>query len=239
MMKVSLFITCLCDMFHPNIGKDTVEVLERFGCDVDFPEAQTCCGQPAFNSGYLRQSKKAMKQMIRSFEHAHYIVGPSGSCVSMLKEYPKIFAGDKEWEEKAKEFAEKVYELTQFLVDVLKVTNVGSNFKGTVTYHPSCHMTRILGVKDAPVILLQNIKGVDLIELPKKENCCGFGGTFAIKNAAISSEMAAEKSQHISETKAEYLVGGDMACLMNIGGMMSREGKNVKVIHIAEILNCR
>ncbi|MBO1002315.1 (Fe-S)-binding protein [Pseudogracilibacillus auburnensis] len=238
-MKVSLFITCLCDMFHPNIGKDTVEVLERFGCDVDFPEAQTCCGQPAFNSGYLRQSKKAMKQMIRSFEHAHYIVGPSGSCVSMLKEYPQIFVGDKEWEEKAKEFAEKVYELTQFLVDVLKVTNVGSNFKGTVTYHPSCHMTRILGVKDAPVILLQNIKGVDLIELPKKENCCGFGGTFAIKNAAISSEMAAEKSQHISETKAEYLVGGDMACLMNIGGMMSREGKNVKVIHIAEILNCR
>lgn len=239
MMKVSLFITCLCDMFHPNIGKDTVEVLERFGCDVDFPEAQTCCGQPAFNSGYLRQSKKAMKQMIRSFEHAHYIVGPSGSCVSMLKEYPKIFAGDKEWEEKAIEFAEKVYELTQFLVDVLNVTNVGSNFKGTVTYHPSCHMTRILGVKDAPVILLQNIKGVDLIELPKKENCCGFGGTFAIKNAAISSEMVAEKSQHISETKAEYLVGGDMACLMNIGGMMSREGKNVKVIHIAEILNCR
>lgn len=236
-MKVSLFITCLCDMFHPNVGKNTVEILERFGCEVDFPEAQTCCGQPAYNSGYLQQSKKAMKQMMKAFAHAEYIVGPSGSCVGMLREYPKIFAGDPEWESKAKAFAAKTYELTQFLVDILKVTDVGSRFNGKVTYHPSCHMTRLLGVKNAPLTLLQNIPGVHLIELPLKEDCCGFGGTFSIKNPAISTEMAAEKSQHVTETEAEYLVGGDMACLMNIGGVMSREGKNVKVIHISEILN--
>lgn len=236
-MKVSLFITCLCDMFHSNVGKDTVEILERAGCEVDFPEAQTCCGQPAFNSGYLQQSKKAMKQMIQAFEHAEYIVGPSGSCVGMLKEYPKIFAGDPVWEERAIAFANKAYELTQFLVDVLHVVDVGSKFVGKVTYHPSCHMTRILGVKEAPLQLLKQVKGIDLIELPMKEDCCGFGGTFAIKNADISTEMAKEKSRHVSETGAHYLVGGDMACLMNIGGMMSREGKNVQVIHIAEILN--
>lgn len=236
-MKVSLFITCLCDIFHANTGRDTVEILERLGCEIDFPEAQTCCGQPAFNSGYLKQSKKVMKQMICTFEHSEYIVGPSGSCVGMLREYPKIFEGDMEWEERAKLFAAKTYELTQFLVEVLQITDVGSTFKGTVTYHPSCHMTRILGVKDAPLILLKNIKGVDLIELPLKEDCCGFGGTFSVNNSEISTEMAREKSEHITTTKADYLVGGDMACLMNIGGIMSREGKNIQVVHISKILN--
>lgn len=236
-MNVSLFITCVCDIFYSNIGKDTVEILERVGCKVDFPEAQTCCGQPAFNSGYLQQSKQAMKQMIQAFEHAEYIVGPSGSCVGMLKEYPNIFAGDPVWEERAINIANKSYELTQFLVDVLNVVEVGSEFTGKVTYHPSCHMTRILGVKDAPLKLLKQIKGIDLVELPMKEDCCGFGGTFAIKNSDISTEMAKEKSQHISETGAHYLVGGDMACLMNISGRMTREGKDVKIVHIAEILN--
>lgn len=238
-MKVSLFITCLCDMFHPNVGKATVEILESVGCEVTFPETQTCCGQPAFNSGYLHQSKQAMKQMITTFDEADtdYIVGPSGSCVGMLKEYPKIFSGDPEWEKKAKNIAGKAYELTQFLVDVLYIEDVGSNFKGIVTYHPSCHMTRILGVHDAPLKLLNNVKGIELVSLPLSEDCCGFGGTFAIKNADISTEMVAEKSRRVSETGAEYLVGGDMACLMNIGGRMEREGKNVQIIHIAEILN--
>lgn len=236
-MKVSLFITCLCDMFHPNVGKDTVELLERLGCEVDFPTGQTCCGQPAYNSGFLQQSKKAMKQMIRAFEGAEYIVGPSGSCVGMLREYPSLLKDDPEWAKKANDFAHKTYELTQFLVDVLQVRDVGSTFRGRVTYHPSCHMTRILGVKDAPISLLQAIPGIDLIELPVKEGCCGFGGTFSIKNSAISTEMAREKSEHVLETGADYLVGGDMACLMNIGGIMEREGKQVKIVHIAEILN--
>ncbi|MGM8212418.1 (Fe-S)-binding protein [Virgibacillus sp. W0430] len=236
-MNVSLFITCLCDLFHTNVGKHTVEILEKVGCEVDFPDSQTCCGQPAFNSGYLQDSKEAMKQMIRAFQNSEYVVAPSGSCVGMLKEYPKAFKDDPRWEKPAKALAEKSYELTQFLVDVLGIENFKSSFQGKVTYHPSCHMTRLLGVKEAPITLLKNIPGVDLIALPMKEDCCGFGGTFSIKNAAISSEMAKEKSHHVSETKAEYLVGGDMACLMNIGGKMTREGKNIKVVHIAEILN--
>ena len=236
-MKVSLFITCLCDIFSANVGKDTVEILERVGCDVDFPELQTCCGQPAYNSGYVKEAKQPMKLMIRAFKDSDYVVGPSGSCVGMLKEYPNLFKGDKEWEEGAKELAEKSYELTQFLVDVLGIVDVGSTFNGRITYHPSCHMTRILGVNDAPILLLEQIEGIEFIELPVKEDCCGFGGTFSVKNAAISEEMVKEKSQHVTETKADYLVGGDMGCLMNIGGRMQREGKKVEVVHITEILN--
>src|SRR5690625_11829 len=236
-MKVFLFITCVCDMFHPKVGQDTLELLERFGCEVDFPTAQTCCGQPAYNSGYVHQAKEAMKQMIHAFQDADYVVGPSGSCVGMLREYPSLFQDDPVWEERATNLAEKSYELTSFLVDVLGIVDVGSTFKGRVTYHPSCHMTRILGVKEAPTTLLKAIPGVELIELPVKEGCCGFGGTFSIKNPEISTEMAREKSEHVSETGADYLVGGDIACLMNIGGVMEREGKDVKIVHIAEILN--
>lgn len=238
-MQVSLFITCVCDMFHPDVGKDTVDILERNGCTVDFPPTQTCCGQPAYNSGYLQQSKKAMKQMILAFEKSEYVVGPSGSCVGMIKEYPNHLKDDPKWADKATNLANKTYELTSFLVDVLGITDVGSNFKGKVTYHPSCHMTRILGVKEAPMKLLRAIPGVELVELPVKEGCCGFGGTFAIKNSEISTAMAEEKSSHVSETGADYLIGGDMACLMNIGGMMEREGKDVKIKHIAQILNHR
>lgn len=236
-VKVSLFITCISDMMFPNVGKNTVEILERLGCEIDFPAAQTCCGQPAYNSGYLEDAKKSMKQMIRAFKDSEYVVGPSGSCVGMIREYPKVFKGDPKWEQLAKELAAKTYELTQFIVDVLGVTDVGSTFKGKVTYHPSCHMTRILGVKDAPRILLQNVKGIEFIELPSGEDCCGFGGTFSVKKPEISAEMVKEKSRHVSETGAEYLVGGDMGCLMNIGGRMQREGKNIKIIHISEILN--
>lgn len=236
-MKVSLFITCMCDILSPDVGRHTVELLEYVGCEVDFPESQTCCGQPAFNSGYLEDSKQAMKQMMRAFKDAEYVVGPSGSCVGMLREYPTIFKDDSEWAKEAQSLADKSYEITEFLVDILGVVDVGSTFKGKVTYHPSCHMTRILGVKEAPKKLLKNVKGVEFIELPQKDDCCGFGGTFAVKNAVISGEMVKEKSEHVAETRAEYLVGGDMACLMNIGGRMQREGKNVEVVHITEILN--
>ncbi|WP_368653432.1 (Fe-S)-binding protein [Ornithinibacillus sp. 4-3] len=238
-MKVSLFITCVCDIFASDVGKDTVELLEHLGCEVDFPVNQTCCGQPAYNSGYLLESKQAMQSMIEAFKDSTYVVGPSGSCIGMLREYPKIFSGDPMWEKAAQDLAAKSYELTQFIVEVLGVTDVGSSFTGKVTYHPSCHMTRILGVKQAPQQLLKQIPGVEFVELPIREDCCGFGGTFAVKNAEISTEMVKEKSQHISETKADYLVGGDVSCLMNIGGRMQREGKNVKVMHIAQILNHR
>jgi len=229
----------MCDIFSSNVGKDTVELLEHLGCEVDFPEAQTCCGQPAYNSGYITKTKETMKHMMKVFKDSEYVVGPSGSCVAMIREYEEIFHGDPEWQEEAKKLAGKTFELTQFIVDVLGIVDVGSSFKGRVTYHPSCHMTRLLGVKEAPVQLLNHAPGVELIELPISEDCCGFGGTFAIKNAAISGQMVQEKVDHVVETEAEYLVGGDMACLMNIGGRLSREGRNVKVVHLAEILNQR
>ncbi|WP_188377561.1 (Fe-S)-binding protein [Halobacillus andaensis] len=236
-MRVSLFITCLCDTLTPDVGKDTVQLLERFGCEVDFPEGQTCCGQPAYNSGYVKESKQAMKQMIQAFEDSEYVVGPSGSCVHMLKEYPKVLSEEPEWKRRAEALVDKTYELTQFLVEVLEVKDVGSTFQGKATYHPSCHMTRLLGVKDAPRILLENVKGLEIIDLPLKEDCCGFGGTFAVKNAAVSEQMVHEKAEHISETKADYLIGGDMGCLMNMGGRLRRNDQDVKVLHIAQVLN--
>lgn len=236
-MNVSLFITCICDLLTPEVGKDTVEILERQGCTVDFPTAQTCCGQPAYNSGHLQSSKRAMKQTMKAFKDSTYVIGPSGSCVGMLKQYPRIFAGDPEWEDAAKELANKSYEICQFLVDVLNVEDVGSTFEGKVTYHASCHMSRILGVTEAPMKLLSSIEGVELIDLPLKEDCCGFGGTFAIQHADISGEMVKEKTKHIKKTGAHYLVSADMACLLNIKGRMDREGMSTNVKHITHILN--
>ncbi|MED4268966.1 (Fe-S)-binding protein [Geobacillus stearothermophilus] len=238
-MKVSLFVTCLIDLFYTNAGKATVELLERLGCEVDFPEAQTCCGQPAYNSGYVKESKEAMKQMMRAFAHADYVVTPSGSCAAMLKEYPHIFHGDPEWEAEAKRLAAKTYELTQFLVDVLKVEDVGASFHGRATYHTSCHMTRLLGVKDAPLRLLEHVKGLELVPLPNAHQCCGFGGTFSVKMGPISEQMVDEKIEHIEEVEADYLIGADCGCLLNIGGRIERLGKPIRVMHIAEVLNQR
>ncbi|EZP78470.1 hypothetical protein H839_01341 [Parageobacillus genomosp. 1] len=238
-MKVSLFVTCLVDLFYTNAGKATVELLERLGCEVEFPEAQTCCGQPAYNSGYAKEAKEAMKHMIRTFVHADYVVTPSGSCASMFKEYPHIFHGDPEWESKAKALAAKTYELTQFLVDVLKVEDVGAKLEGRAVYHTSCHMTRLLGVKEAPFRLLKNVKGLELVPLPNAHQCCGFGGTFSVKMGPISEQMVDEKIEHIEETQADYLIGADCGCLMNIGGRIERQGKPIKVMHIAEVLNSR
>ncbi|MDQ6596245.1 (Fe-S)-binding protein [Bacillus salipaludis] len=238
-MKVTLFATCIVDMFQGNVGKATVELLERLGCEVEFPESQVCCGQPAYNSGYVKESKEAMKRMIETFSDAEYVVSPSGSCAFMFHEYPHVFADDPVWEQKAKALADKTYELTQFIVEVLKIEDVGARFVGNVTYHTSCHMTRLLGVKEPPMILLRNVKGLQFTELPGKEQCCGFGGTFSVKMAQISEQMVDEKVRHVEETGAQYLVGADGACLMNIGGRMERLGKPVKVLHIAEVLNSR
>lgn len=238
-MKVTLFATCIVDMFQSNVGKATVELLERLGCEIDFPESQVCCGQPSYNSGYVKESKEAMKRMIDTFIDAEYIVSPSGSCITMFHEYPHKFKGDPVWEPKAKKLAEKSFELTQFIVDVMKIEDVGARFEGSVTYHTSCHMTRLLGVKKAPMVLLSNVKGLKFTELPGKEQCCGFGGTFSVKMAQISEQMVDEKVRHVEETGAEYLIGADAACLMNIGGRIDRVGKPIKVLHIAEVLNSR
>lgn len=238
-MKVTLFATCLVDMFQSNVGKATVELLEHLGCEIDFPQTQICCGQPSYNSGYVEETKPAMKKMIEAFKDAEYIVCPSGSCAYMFHEYQHVFKDDPVWELKAKELAAKTYELTQFIVDVLKIEDVGATFRGKVTYHTSCHMTRLLGVKEAPFKLLKNVSGLEYIELPGKENCCGFGGTFSVKMGQISEQMVDEKVLHIEETEAEYLVGADAGCIMNIGGRISRKGKPIKVLHIAEVLNSR
>lgn len=236
-MQVSLMITCIADLMYPQAGKDTVELLERFGCTVDFPMNQTCCGQPAFNSGFHKRAKEAMKQTIKTFETANYVVSPSGSCVAMVKQYPYILQNEPAWAERATKLAEKTYELTQFLVYVLNVTDVQSTFSGTITYHPSCHMTRILGEKKAPLRLLQNIKGATLVPTERQEDCCGFGGTFAIKNSALSTEMVSEKTTHIEAANVHYVVGCDVACLLNIEGKLTRDGKRIEVRHIAELLN--
>jgi len=236
-LKVSLFATCLVDMFQSEIGKSTVELLERLDCVIDFPKAQTCCGQPAYNSGYVKVSKEAMKNTIRTFENAEYIVCPSGSCANMIKDYEQIFVHDDIWRERAKAVSSRTYELTQFIVDVLKIENVGAKLNGTATYHPSCHMTRLLQVRNAPKTLLQNVEGLELIELPLKENCCGFGGTFSVKMGQISKQMVDEKVSTVQQTGAHYLIGSDAGCLMNIGGRINRKDLNVQTMHIAEVLN--
>jgi L-lactate dehydrogenase complex protein LldE len=238
-MKVTLFATCLVDMFRSPVGIATVELLEHLGCEIEFPETQICCGQPAYNSGYIKDSKEAMKRMIDTFIDAEYIVSPSGSCTFMLHEYQEVFKGDPVWEPKAKKLAEKSFELTQFIVEVMGLEDVGAKFEGKATYHTSCHMTRLLGVRQPPYKLLRNVKGLELIDLPAKEWCCGFGGTFSVKMAQISEQMVDEKVIHIQETGAEYLIGADEGCLMNIGGRIQRKGLPIKVLHIAEVLNNR
>ncbi|TKD71355.1 (Fe-S)-binding protein [Pseudalkalibacillus hwajinpoensis] len=238
-MNVSLFITCLGDIFYPNVGKSVVEVLERLGCEVDFPYSQTCCGQPAYNSGYHGETREAARRMINTFENSSYVVGPSGSCVAMFSEYEELFHNEPEMQRKARSLKERSYEFTQFLVDVLNVTNVGASFNATATYHKSCHMTRLLGVNDAPEALLSEVDGLSYRKLPNCENCCGFGGTFSVKMEAISKEMVDEKINNIQSTGADLLIGADSGCLMNIGGRINRLQKPVKVMHIAEVLTQR
>ena len=236
-MKVSLFITCLGEVFFPNIGKDVVEVLERLGCQVDFPKDQVCCGQPAYNSGYRKEAVKAAKHMIQAFEKSEYVVTPSGSCASMFHEYKMLFEHEPEWRERAVVLAEKTYEFSQFIVDVLKVEDVGATYPAKATYHPSCHMTRLLGVKDAPMKLLHHVKQLELVPLRNSYDCCGFGGTFSVKMSSISEQMVSEKIRHIEDTEAQVLIGADNGCLMNIRGRVNRLGKPIEVKHIAEILN--
>lgn len=238
-MNVSLFATCLVDMFQSKVGKNTVELLEHLGCTVNFPKGQTCCGQPAYNSGYVKASKDTMKNTIQVFENADVIVCPSGSCAYMLKEYVHIFEGDPVWKERAQRVADKTYELTQFIVDVLGVEDVGAKLNGSATYHPSCHMTRLLKVQQAPMTLLKNVRGLEVIEMPLKENCCGFGGTFSVKMGKISEQMVDEKVASAQQIGVHYLIGADAGCLMNIGGRIERKNIEIKTMHIAEILNSR
>lgn len=236
-MRVSLFVTCLADMMYPDVAESVVRLLHRYGCEVDFPELQTCCGQPAFNSGYQDEARKVARNLIRAFEHSDYVVSPSGSCTGMVHHYyPQLFANEPEWKAKAEAFIEKTYEFTQFLVRVLGVEDVGAYFPEKVTYHPSCHASRLLGIKEEPQVLLSNVKGLEFVDLPHKEDCCGFGGTFAVKMADMSEAMVCEKVANVCATNASVLVGTDMGCLMNIDGRLNKENKPMRVMHIAQLL---
>ncbi|MFB0842506.1 (Fe-S)-binding protein [Paenibacillus oleatilyticus] len=236
-MRVSLFITCLADQIYPEVGESVVRLLHRYGCEVDFPQMQTCCGQPAYNSGYQDEAREVARNLIRAFEHSDYVVSPSGSCTGMVHHYyPQLFENEPEWKAKAEKLIGKTYEFSQFLVNVLGITDLGAVYEGKATYHPSCHATRLLGVREEPGELMVNIEGLELVELPRKEDCCGFGGTFAVKMADMSEAMVCEKAANVCATKAELLIGTDMGCLMNIGGRLNKENKPVRVMHLAQLL---
>ncbi|WP_328946119.1 (Fe-S)-binding protein [Streptomyces sp. NBC_00250] len=242
-MRVALFATCVNDAVYPSTAIATVKVLERLGVSVDFPAAQTCCGQPQFNTGYRRETEPLVRRTARAFEGYDHVVTPSGSCVAMVRDnYPRI--GRKARAEgrgssladAAESLVPRTYELTEFLVDVLGVTDVGAYFPHKVTYHPSCHGLRMLGLGERPRRLLQAVKGLELVELPGAEECCGFGGTFAVKNADVSTAMGADKVRNSLATGAEVLCGADNSCLMHIDGMLRRQDAPQRALHIAEIL---
>lgn len=236
-MRVSLFITCLADQMYPEVGESVVRLLHRYGCEVDFPELQTCCGQPAYNSGYQDEAREVARNLIRAFDHSDYVVSPSGSCTGMVHHYyPQLFENEPEWKAKAERLIAKTYEFSQFLVGVLGVKDLGAVFPEKVTYHPSCHAMRLLGVKSEPGELMAHVEGLDLIDLPRKEDCCGFGGTFAVKMADMSEAMVCEKAANVCATNAGVLVGTDMGCLMNIGGRLNKENQPVRVMHLAQLL---
>jgi L-lactate dehydrogenase complex protein LldE len=235
--RVGLFVTCLVDLFRPAVGFAAVSLLERAGCAVEVPMAQTCCGQPAYNSGDKADAKAIARRTIELFEGFDYVVAPSGSCAGMIREhYPRLFADDPAFHPRAAHLAHRTYELVSFLVDVMGVTSVDAAYDGTVTYHDSCSGLRELGVKDQPRRLLRSVAGAKLVELPGAEVCCGFGGTFCIKYPEISVKMTTDKCADIAATGADTLLAGDLGCLMNMAGRLSREGSGVRVRHVAEVL---
>jgi len=240
--RVGLFVTCLVDLFRPSVGFAAVKLLEDAGCSVEVPEMQTCCGQPAFNSGDSANARELARRTVILFEDFDYVVVPSGSCGGMVKEhYPELLQGEPSWAQRAKHMAARTYELVAFLHDVRGVTTTGARYDGTVTYHDSCSGLRELGVKIQPRALLAGVVGAQLKELPDAETCCGFGGTFCVKYPEISDKMVGEKAQDILKTGADTLLAGDLGCLMNMAGKLKRlamdEGaRPVKVRHVAEVL---
>jgi L-lactate dehydrogenase complex protein LldE len=234
--RVALFATCLVDAMRPSIGFATVKLLEDAGCTVEVPP-QTCCGQPAFNSGDRATAKALAVQMMTEFEHFDYIVVPSGSCGGMvIKHYPELFAGDPNLAGRAGRLAAKTYELVTFLTDILGLTGVTATFEGTVTYHDSCSGLRELGIAAQPRRLLASVAGLRLVEMKDHDVCCGFGGTFAVKYGEISDKIVTEKSANVDASEAGTLLAGDLGCLLNIAGKLSRQGSQVEVRHIAEVL---
>ena len=242
-MRVALMVTCINDALFPDTGRAVVTLLRRLGVEVDFPDAQTCCGQPMINTGYLDEAVPPLRSFVKAFDGYDAIVTPSGSCAGSARHQHAIVAqryaqrsGDAALVAAVERTAPRTYELSEFLVDVLGVTDVGAYFPHRVTYHPTCHSLRMLGVGDRPTELLRAVRGLELVELPRAEECCGFGGTFAVKNSDTSVAMVSDKARHVRETGAEVLVASDNSCLMNIGGTLTRQRAGVRVMHLAEIL---
>ena len=242
-IKASLFTTCLVDQLFPEVGVSTVRLLRRLGVEVDFPKDQTCCGQPVFNSGFRKEGQLLAQRVVRSFQgHAaaenHYVVVPSGSCAAMIKVfYPHLLEDDPHLHKQAQELSGRVYELSEFLVKVLGVEDVGAGFQGKVTYHPSCHLMRELGVVQEPRTLIRGARGTELVEMAQAEVCCGFGGTFSVKYPDISGGMLDDKVASVMRTGAQALVSCDMSCLMHIGGALSKRETGVRPMHLAQLLD--
>ncbi|CAG0987887.1 Lactate utilization protein A [Burkholderiales bacterium] len=237
-MRVGLFVTCLVDMMRPSIGFAALKLLDRPGVETVVPGRQTCCGQPAYNSGDRPDAIALARKFVAEFEEFDYVVAPSGSCGGMVRtHYPELLSGDPAWKARAERLAAKTYELTQFLVDVLGVESVSGRFDGTVTYHDSCAGLRELGVKAQPRALLAAVPGLTLAEMTECETCCGFGGTFSLKFGEISSRLADDKCRHVEASGADALVLGDLGCMLNIEGRLRRRGHaSTQVLHVAEVL---
>jgi len=239
-MRVSLFVTCLADQLWPAAAVGAVAVLRRAGCTVEFDERQTCCGQPAFNTGYRDEARALARRLIRIFEAsgADAIVSPSGSCTAMLHHYEQLFE-DAGWRARARALAERTHELSAFLVNTLGVEDVGASFSGRLTWHDACHGLRDLGIREEPRRLLRHVRGAELVEMANAETCCGFGGTFSVKYPEISVAILDEKVDAIERAGVDAVVSGDASCLMQIGGRLSRRGSPVRAMHLAEVLAAR
>lgn len=238
-MRVAVMVTCLGDVFFPQVGVATVRLLERLGVEVDFPEAQTCCGQPHFNSGYWQDARMLARHTLQVFADAEHVVTPSGSCAATVKlEYPELFHDQPALRVQAEALAKKTWELSAFLIEVLGCEDVGATLPGKAVYHPACHL-RPLGILDYPLRLLRRVRGLQLLPLEQQEECCGFGGSFSVRFAEISTAMVRDKCRCIVASGADYVISTDAGCLMNIGGYLRRQGSHVRCLHLAEVLDSR
>jgi Fe-S oxidoreductase len=238
-VKVALFVTCLNDTMFPQTGQAVVRLLRRLGVDVDFPRAQTCCGQMHVNSGYVPEAVPIVRTFLDAFSGYDAVVAPSGSCAASVRHQHQVVAqrsGDPAMVRGVEAISPRVYELSEFLVDVLGVVDVGAYFPHKVTLHPTCHSRRLLGVGDRPERLLRAVRGITMVDLPEADECCGFGGTFSLKNPDVSVAMGSDKARHVRESGAEVLVTGDNSCLMHIGGLLTRQRAGIRTMHLAEIL---
>lgn len=237
--SVDIFVTCLVDNFFPDVGISMVNVLKKLGVDVRFNDSQTCCGQPAYNTGYQSYAREVATKLLDNYKNnSRPVICPSGSCTTMIKVFfPEIFREDPEYRDLSEEMASNTFEFTDYLVNRLRITDVGATYNGKVTYHDSCHLLRELGLRDEPRVLISSVRGAELIEMDMNDACCGFGGTFSVKLPHVSNSMLEEKIQSALETGADTIVSTDMGCLMNIQGYISRNNIKLKTMHITQLLD--